>query len=593
MANISTKDFLGGGTFSVTPPKPTSSNGSVSASDFMGGQPIDHRDALAAAQQPADQPSSGGFFQNLGNALTSSEQTLGKGLSIVGSDIPKQVGDINAQDLKGQQAMIAAIRASTDPVKKQRLIASMKQIYGSTPGLTQEELNPAFGLSNKQVIGAAAGTALDIGTFGEINKLGKSFDFLKAADTSAEAAKAAKATEALSAGEKLAKIGVKTAKTTAKGLGIGYGYDVTQGLQNKDESTADAFKPGLGTAIGGLIPGGVGAKEAVQVAGSDILKAEAPRVINSLIKPLLKDFSYGKNPGRTVAELGIKANTMEELGTKITAAKNDIGKTIGSLSDKLGSNKKVAVNAKSIVVDTIDKAMDKAATNNDTTVLNRLHEVKQALTQELGKLNTKEGPTIVSTGSKKLDNLNYKEALGLKQKIGELTKFTGNASDDKAVNSTLKQIYGKVKEAMNTSASEINPKLGKQMQKLNEQYADLSSAEIATKYRDKIEQRASLVKISPTLVGLGSGLATAFATGGSAVPTILAGLVGAGLDKAFTSTAFKTRLASWMAKESPSVISQVFEKNPKLRDAVYRTFIKEDNTFSDAVKSKLQGLINK
>ena len=54
---------------------------------------------------------------------------------------------------------------------------------------------------------------------------------------------------------------------------------------------------------------------AIFPVGGAILKSKegGSRLINSLIKPLQKDLSYGKDPGRAVAEEGIIANSLGEL----------------------------------------------------------------------------------------------------------------------------------------------------------------------------------------------------------------------------------------------------------------------------------------
>ncbi len=137
--------------------------------------------ATMGASQPSSSASSGGFLssvggvaKSVGNALTSSEQMLGKGLSTVGSSVPTQIKNQSGADFDAQQKIINAIHQATDPAKKQHLTDFLKQQYGTdlqTP--TAGDINPGFNLSNKQVIGSAAGTLLDVasvGTYGEAAK---------------------------------------------------------------------------------------------------------------------------------------------------------------------------------------------------------------------------------------------------------------------------------------------------------------------------------------------------------------------------------------------------------------------------------------
>src|SRR6185436_18629365 len=110
------------------------------------------------------------------------------------------------------------------------------------------------------------------------------------------------------------------------------------------------------------------------------LSNQAPRIINSLIKPLLKDFSYGKDPGRTISELGITGNSYDDLAANIRTAKEKVGTELADTASLLSPQTELSV-SKSL--SNIDEAMTAAARNNDTTVLNRLQEVKQAITKVL------------------------------------------------------------------------------------------------------------------------------------------------------------------------------------------------------------------
>ena len=100
--------------------------------------------------------------------------------------------------------------------------------------------------------------------------------------------------------------------------------------------------------------------------------------------------------------------------------------------------------------------------------------------------------------------------------------------------------------------------------KHTEKYADLHSAEIAAKYRDKIIERQSLIGFSPTTVGVGSALITAVATGGAAIPSLVAGASGAIIDKLASTPGFKTRLAYLLSKKTQREASYLFKKIPAL-----------------------------
>lgn len=352
--------------------------------------------------------------------------------------------------------------------------------------------------------------------------------------------------------------GVSAIGKVGSGALAGESFDIASNLQQNKEG-ADILTPGAGAGIGAAIPGlGVAKNVAVRFG-----EAQAPRIINSLIKPLAKDFSYGKDPGRAVAELKIVANNFDDLVTKIRESRQTIGQEIGSLGRKL-STKPIVDIGDSLMP--LDEAMRTAASQNNPTLLSRLANVKKSINSILEPMVDDAGNIgIKEVGKRKLNGLTFSEARDVLGDIGDITQFTGNPSDDKIVNSALKQIYGNIKQSTLAVADSLEPTLAKDFRKLTERYADLSSAEIATKYRDKIVQRSSLVGLSPQIAGIGSGLITMVATGGATTPAVLAGITGAIVDKLAQTPGFKTRLAAILSKKAPQEVSSLFKQIPVLQ----------------------------
>lgn len=338
----------------------------------------------------------------------------------------------------------------------------------------------------------------------------------------------------------------------------GEAFDIASNLEEGKTGT-EVLKPGAGTAIGAALPGAGVAKNVMVRFG----EGQAPRIVNSLIKPLAKDFSYGKNPGRAVAEAKIVANNFDDLATKIRETRQTIGQEIGTIGRKLSTKPLVDIGD---ALSPLDEAMKTAASQNNPTLLQRLVNVKKAITHVLEPAVDEAGNIgIKEVGKRKLNGLTFGEARDILSSIGDITQFTGSVSDDKAVNSALKNVYGAVKEASLNAANQIDPKLASEFRKLTEKYADLSSAEIATKYRDKIVERSNLIGLNPTTAAIGSGLLTMIATGGAATPAILAGLAGGTLDKLATTPGFKTRLAALLSKKTPEEASALFKDIPALQ----------------------------
>jgi hypothetical protein len=351
-----------------------------------------------------------------------------------------------------------------------------------------------------------------------------------------------------------ARLGAKVLAPAA----AGYAYDAGQKLE-----AGKAPTPGAATAIGAALPLPGAVKDAAVNAGAKIANYAAPRIINSLIKPLSKGFAYGKNPGRAVAEEGIVANSMDELATKIGEARRSVGARLQTAASQVPGH--LTVPQQSLLAP-FDNATTKAIENNDQALLNRLKQARDAITTVFD--TDKEGK-IIPVGSRLMNDLTYGQAVLLKQKVGDLTKWTGQRTEDETVNGALTRTYGAIKQALNEFADKQSPAKAAELRKLNEKYGDLTSAEIATKYRDVLEQRHNLINL-PGKIGLGLSAVAAPFTGG--MSTVLGAGASIAADKVLSSPAFKTRAASMLAK--------VGESSPKAA----RTFTSPGDLFLKAAK---------
>lgn len=306
--------------------------------------------------------------------------------------------------------------------------------------------------------------------------------------------------------------------------------------------------------VSALFPaGGALLKAGKTAAGGVIGKEGASRIVDSLIKPLKKDLAYGKNPGRAVAEEGIVANTLDELETKIGAR---LEKRLGDLKNMLsGGNAKVTLDN---VFKPLDDAMQTAAKQNNEALLKRIQETRKALEENLVLSTDDAGNYVINTaGKRNLANMTAEELTQFKRDIGDITAYTGNASDDKLVNAALRDIYSSVKleiEKAVPGAKEVNTRI-----------ADLISAKTATKYRADIAERQNLIGLGEKVVGAG-GLVASLATG-NPVPAIL-GLGAIGAEKALSTPRAKTELAKWLAGASSVEKKELFNKAPWIKGII-------------------------
>jgi hypothetical protein len=292
----------------------------------------------------------------------------------------------------------------------------------------------------------------------------------------------------------------------------------------------------------------------------------AGRVVNSLIKPLKKDFAYGKNPGRAVAKEGIIAKTLDDLEIKVRAAKQKAGKKIGEELDAIKETSSIET-AFQPIDDAIKMAEKSPRTNSG--LIKRLQDTKDDL---LMAVEDSSGKKVFT---RKLKDLQARAIFEIKRDVGELTKFTGNISDDNVINKALRKTYGRLKGEIEA----LNPKI----KPLSEHYGDLLSAEIATKYRAVIEQRQNLLKFAPKIVSMG-GFVAGLATGN--MPAIILSAGGAALEQLLSTPRAKTILAKWLMGTSKVERQSIYKQLPVLKNLL-------NKIFGTDVEAKISGQVSK
>jgi hypothetical protein len=256
-----------------------------------------------------------------------------------------------------------------------------------------------------------------------------------------------------------------------------------------------------------LVGFGVPAAWAASAPVRQVMSAYIPsRLINSLIKPQDKYFSFGKDPGGAVAKEGIVETSLSGLVEKIGAKKNQIGQQIDQwLSMKAVAKKKI--DPLSIVLNETTKARNAATgiTGNQGMVA-RMDSLETALQNTIAK---------ISGGTGDLTPL---QATQLKREIGEQVVFVEDPIEAKA-NDVLQRIYHGLDEAVDKAVPATK--------ELNERYANLLAAEKSAARRINSVQRSDIRSVKDLLTALlNIPAATAtFILGGTAGKTALAAAV--------------------------------------------------------------------
>jgi len=239
------------------------------------------------ASQEANSPL--GFAKNFGKAFVGNVGNLVGSEVGLGQSIAKIAQQSHPTYLKSQQktvesnnALLAEIqknkKAGFDTSRLERAFNSgANQLKTDTANVAEQGNLP----STQKVVAQIAGTALDVltaGTYGKATQGMKPFQMATKLPVGTTVATAAGLPELGAIAQQKAS-GLFTKKgvgNIAKGAGIGYAYDVTQGSQGargEDRTGVNAFIPGAGTALGAALPA---VSETVQSVKNQINKGYMP-----------------------------------------------------------------------------------------------------------------------------------------------------------------------------------------------------------------------------------------------------------------------------------------------------------------------------
>lgn len=437
---------------------------------------------LAKAQAGADKAkleakTSGGFFNILGNTISGVGKTLASSEIGLGKTIAKTMEDPDsyAKNVETISKTISDTKKIIDRKEAEgKDVTGLKRFYNSQIDMLKENKGAISDYEKSlpttgEVVGQLAGTALDIGTAGTYGSQAKGMKSFELAGK-----KPLVETVAKTAIPELGKVSELASKPTglftkkgalnvAKGAGIGYGYDVSQGLQAKEENP---YAPGLGTAIGAGIPAISEGIQSVKNARTPDIKAQ--KLITKRQKSLDKLDNYkalkiatekGRERGidvkKVLSETDVLHGSVDKTGTITT--KGEGGAIEQYTKQFIDGNEGIVGEAlrkegKGIAPEIVRKRLKDAVMKSGIE--------GKALTTALKNIDDElAGYALKGTpgGSIPLSTLHDAKV----NKYNNINFFTeGNVKQyDKTIAKTLKEIVEK--ESKDVSVKEINKELSK------------------------------------------------------------------------------------------------------------------------------------
>lgn len=310
-------------------------------------------------------------------------------------------------------------------------------------------------------------------------------------------------------------------------------------------------------------------------SGGSVTTRVAGRIIDSLIKPVKRSVSYGKNPGVGIVREGIVARSFDDLEDKVFRARHQVGIQIGqaikTAQKKFQGQKTegLTINV-SNVFEEINKQLLEAqkAPRTNKELIRRLRSAKNDIAEFFGaKMGKNSGePILNGPVLGKMRNLSASAAFELKTVISNMTKFTDSPLDDDKINPALRSTYNIVKRKLSQAIPELV--------ELNERYANLTGANIAIKNRKDIVRRQNILfqGFGPGMAAMFGGLYTAVQSGGNAGKTAIAGLSAAAIVRIASSIPAKTSLAYIIGKIGKEGRRSFEQGSQAFREALQQIF---------------------
>lgn len=381
--------------------------------DFIKQAVLRDRQRGGISSSTLEQPKEG-ILKRVGKAIISSEtglaNTLGGAMGVVSKDYKaaaKSQEGLDEMNFKLGQKIVEGKKQGQDVTRLQKLYQqNTKRVFDPS-----DITGGAIDKTGLQVLGEAGGVALDIataGTYGAAAKTAKTGQFLTKSPLLARTAQAvglgvtkplAKKVvtpTVLSMGKTLGKV----AKTASASAGVGYGYDVSQGLQ-EGERGVEALKPGWGTALGAVVPVGLAG---VKAGGTKVVQKVIPGAEDAvkmfekatdIRNPRVREFQdrFKKSIGRFLAEEQIPLQRMDDAAGTIldtTEARKVIQDRISKelqpqKIELLRQRPQMDFNIDEMAKDAISRA---SKTNNAETAIKMRNDIRRAVKAEKARYKT-------------------------------------------------------------------------------------------------------------------------------------------------------------------------------------------------------------
>ena len=527
------------------------------------------------------------FAGGLSGKLLSNEkalgETLGQSLAVNSKDFTAL--EQSRQGLNDMQvSVIKEIQRKKsigeDTTRLENVLAKTQK--AKVPSI--QEIAPATTKTTKQALGEVGGVGLDLLSAGTLKPAASAVGLTKALST---ASKLEKAGVALSTFERLKKAGLSTLKLLGVATPIGYGYDVTQGLQ-EGEDTTEALKPGYGTLFSTVIPlasGGIQATKALARPTADYLIGN----LSGKGVAAAKQFSRGGQDFAGITPTEVLQDTRKSLSLYDNTVKNNFGAAKKEMIDKFTGQRIGLDQTNSTKIRQIagefgfgDKLPQNLANMSVKESMDLISEINSAGRTKISPLDT----PIVRTQKYELSQL--KDVV--KQKAikefggdgGQFEKVYQEYSKAQRVIDDMENVVGTVSKFKTLTPTALNTAYSRLQRIFNQ---DSTAYINAIKSFESVTGERILDKVAASQFS--DLVPKALKQGDNAISAIV--------NDVFSLVTFPLRspkiggkLLSVASGYKPNIIEKLLNSSPAIKQGIYDMVIKENMSLDEAITTTIE-----
>ena len=527
----------------------------------------------------------------LAGKLLSSEKNLGE---TIGQSVGVSGKDFSALEQSRQNLNDMQISVIREIQRKKSLgedTSRLENVLAKTqrtniPSI--QEIAPATTKTTRQALGEVGGVALDLLSAGTLKPAASTLGLTKLLST---ASKLEKPVATLSTFERLKNAGLSTLKLLGISTPVGYGYDVTQGLQ-EGESMTEAVKPGYATLFSTVIP----LISGVVKTTSALARPTAEYLVGNLSGKgvaAARQFSRGGQEFAGITSTEVLNDTRRSLALYDNTVKNNFGIAKRDMIDKFTSQRIGLDPTNATQLRTIasefgfqDKLPQNLANMSVKESMDLIGEINSA---GRTKISPSDIP-IVRTQKYKLSQL--KDVVKKKAieefggEGGQFDKVYQEYSKAQNVIDDMENIVGSINKFKKLTPTAINTAFSRLQRIFNQ---DSTAYINAIKSFESVTGERILDKVAASQFS--DLVPKALKQGDNAISSIV--------NDVFSLLTFPLRspkiggsLLSLASGYRPSIIEKLLNSSPAIKQSIYDMVIKENRSLDDAITTVIENYKN-